>query len=171
MENNYLSITDPTSEQFIALLQQAIRLRYKLYLPEHVSRCKQHVIDSLQINKTGGAEDYRFIMRIFVFLTSREKPPTMGEISLELNTPLSTATRIIDWLVQSDIIERVSDPDDRRIVRISMSNTGHEFYQTFLDYNKKRIEQLMSHFSTDEQVQFLKTTGKLLDLLLSDETN
>ena len=171
MENDYLSITDPTSDQFIALLQQVIRLRYKLYLPEHVGRCKQHVIDSLQKNKTGSAEDYRFIMRIIVFLTSREKPPTMGEISLELNTPLSTATRIIDWLVQSDIIERVSDPDDRRIVRISISKTGHEFYQTFLDYNKKRIEQLMSHFSTDEQVQFLKTTGKLLDLLLSDETN
>jgi DNA-binding MarR family transcriptional regulator len=171
MENNSQDLTNPSSDQFIELLQRVIRLRHQLILPEHISQYKQQFIESMQKGKMGSPEDHRVIMRIFVFLASREKPPTMGEISTELNTPLSTATRIIDWLVHSQIVERVSDPDDRRMVRICMSETGREFYQSFLDYNKKRIEKIMCHFSTDEQIQFLKLSSKLLDLLMSHEVN
>jgi DNA-binding MarR family transcriptional regulator len=171
MENKEQEPVNPISDQFVELMQRVIRLRYTLILPEHVNQFKQKFIESLQKGKMGSPEDHRVIMRIFVFLASREKPPTMGEISSELNTPLSTATRIIDWLVHGQIVERISDPDDRRVVRICMSETGREFYLSFLDHHKKRIERIMCHFSADEQVQFLKLSSKLLDLLAAGETD
>jgi DNA-binding MarR family transcriptional regulator len=50
-----------------------------------------------------------------------------------------------------------------------MSEKGKECYQIFLDSSRKRIGQLMGHFSPEEQVQYLKITTKLLDLLMSDD--
>jgi len=170
MENDEV-LAQPTSEQFIELVQQFFRVRYKLVQPEYVAQFKLQVIENIENNKMMNSEDIRFIMRIFMFLANSSKPPTMGEISSELNTPLSSATRIIDWLVHIHIVERISDPDDRRVVRICMSEKGSQCYETFLDSNKKRIERLMDHFSTEEQAQFLKLSGKLLNLIISEQEN
>lgn len=169
MENDYETLSQPTSDQFIDLIQQFFRLRYKLVQPESIARFKQQMIENLHDNKMVNREDIHFIMRIFMFLANSKKPPTMGELSSELNTPLSSATRIIDWLVHIKVVERISDPDDRRIVRICMSEKGGECYQKFLEINKIKIEKLMTHFSIDEQIQFIKITSKLLGLLTSGE--
>jgi DNA-binding MarR family transcriptional regulator len=168
-ENSYGDLSNPTPDQFNELMQKFFRLRYKLVLPEYAAQFKQQIIEDLKESKMVSREDIHFIMRIFMFLANSKKPPTMGEISSELNTPLSTATRIIDWLVHIHIVERISDPDDRRVVRICMSEKGNECYQIFLDSNKKRIERLMSHFTTDEQIQFINISSKLLDLLITDQ--
>jgi DNA-binding MarR family transcriptional regulator len=76
----------------------------------------------------------------------------MGELSSELKIPVSTATRLADWLVQSDIIERFSDPDDRRIVRVRLTEAGHRVYRIYADFNQKRIEKIFT-FSDEEKSQ------------------
>lgn len=171
MEINSDSSTAPTPRQFMDLLQRFIRLRPNLILPDHVVRFKQQVIESLKDSKMGGVEDYHFIIHIFILLAYRQTPPTMGELSADLNTPFSTATRIVDWLVQGHFVERFSDHADRRIVRVRMTETGQQFYQTFLDDNEQRVAQLLKNFSSDEKLQLLQLMNKLLDSLLADMGN
>jgi DNA-binding MarR family transcriptional regulator len=157
----------PTTENFVELLQKFIHLRPKLILPDRVVRFKQQISESFKNSKTGGPDDFHFIFHIFIILAQRDSPPTMGELSADLNTPFSTATRIVDGLVQSHFVERFSDPDDRRIVRVQMTSNGREFYQTFLDYNQDRIEHLLNNFSTEEKCQLYHLMSKLLDSLES----
>ena len=171
MEKTDNSYAYPTPEQFIELMKGFVLLRYKLFIPEHTNQFKQQAIENLLKNKLSNADDYHIITRIFMFLANREKPPTMGEISTELNTPLSTATRIIDWLVQTKIVERVSDPDDRRVVRIGIAEKGWELNHLIMDYYKKKIEELMTHFSAEEQTQLIHLSSKLLDLLIPETGN
>ncbi|MBA7481769.1 hypothetical protein ES707_17245 [subsurface metagenome] len=40
---------------------------------------------------------------------------TMGELSNALSVPLSTTTRIVDWLVDNGYAQRLPDQEDRRI--------------------------------------------------------
>ncbi len=82
---------------------------------------------------------------------------------------LSSATRIVDWLVNASCVERVDDPHDRRVVRVRMTEKGQQLYERGLDFNKQRIAQLLGNFTLDEQAQLLRLMTKLLDSLLRAE--
>jgi len=170
METTTQSPATPTASQFVDLLQCFIRLRPNLILPEHIARYKQQVIEGLKNSKMGGADDYHFIIHIIVLLAQRETAPTMGELSTDLNIPFSTATRLMDWLVQSNFLVRFSDPDDRRIVRIKMTEQGNQFYKTFLELSMTRVEKLLSDFSEDEKSQLFYLMGKLMNSMTNSKT-
>jgi DNA-binding MarR family transcriptional regulator len=93
----------------------------------------------------------------------------MSELSAELDVPLSTATRIVDWLVHGDLVERFNDPNDRRIVRVGTSKGGRELYEMGMTYNKQRITRLLKDFTAEEQTQLLTLTKKLFDSLLKEK--
>ena len=116
----------------------------------------------------GSPEDRSFFFRIMILLAQSSNPLTMSELSTELNVPMSTATRIVDWLVRGDLVTRVNDPNDRRVVRVGMSKSGRELYETGMAYNKQRIEKLLKNFSSDEQAQLLMLMNKLFDSLASE---
>jgi DNA-binding MarR family transcriptional regulator len=159
--------TDKIADQFFGLVQRFIHLRPKLVVPEHVARFKQQ----MQNLKLGGAtnqEDRAFIFRIFIILERNVTSPTMGELSMELGIPLSSATRIVDGLVSANFIERTNDPNDRRVVRVQMTKTGRELYQTAMDFNKQRISHMLSKFTAEEQIQLLYLMNKLFDSLTAE---
>ena len=162
--------SEKTAEQFIELMHRFITLRPKWILPEHVIQFKKRMEGlKSKIEKSGGGpEDRSFLFRILILLAKSATPLTMSELSTELNVPMSTATRIVDWLVHDDIVERTNDTNDRRIVRVGMSKSGRELYETGVEFNKQRIARLLKDFSTDEQTQLLVLINKLFDSLASE---
>ena len=163
MEENTV-VTDQIAEKFLELFQRAISIRLNLNPPEHTVSFKQH----LERFNPGAGDlqmDFMLLFRVFTILEHRKTPPTMGEVSADLNIPLSSATRTVDWLVSANIVERVSDPDDRRVVRVQLTETGHQLYRTEMEYRKTQVQRLMAHFSQEEQEQLLHLLRKALDLL------
>lgn len=49
---------------------------------------------------------------------------TMGNLSRHISVPYSTATRMVDWMVDSGYAQRAPDPEDRRIVRVALTAEG-----------------------------------------------
>ncbi len=49
---------------------------------------------------------------------------TMGELASRLGIGVSAATGLVDRLVERGVLERESDPADRRVVRVRMSPAG-----------------------------------------------
>jgi DNA-binding MarR family transcriptional regulator len=159
--------TEQTAEQFMGLLQRYICLRPKLILPEHIVQLKKKME---AFRSSGyGSEDHGFVFRILILLSQSVEPLTMSELSSELNVPMSTATRIVDGLVRSGMAERVNDSNDRRVVRVGMSQNGRELYETGMAYNKQRIAKLLKNFTAEEQAQLLKLMNKLFDALLDEK--
>ena len=99
--------TELVAGQFIDLLQNFIRLHPNLVMPEHVVRFKQQME---KLRGSGNSEDHTFLMRVFIILAQSENPLSMGELSAALKIPLSSATRIVDWLVRGKFLERTYDP-------------------------------------------------------------
>jgi DNA-binding MarR family transcriptional regulator len=158
---------DQTSDQIFELIQRFIHLRPKLVVPEHIARFKQQM-QSLKLGSTTNQEDRAFVFRIFIILERSTVPLTMGELSAELEIPLSSATRIVDGLVNANLIERVQDTHDRRVVRVQMTKTGQEIYRTAIDFNKQRISRMLSKFTPEEQTQLLYLMNKLFDSLIAE---
>jgi DNA-binding MarR family transcriptional regulator len=159
--------TEKTAEQFMDLIQRYMSLRPRLIPPKDVLRFKE-MMKSFKGSdyKTG---DHEFVFRILMLLSNNPDPLTMSELSTELNVPLSTATRIVDELVKRDMVERVPDSRDRRVVRVKMSENGRKLYETGTAYTKQRITRLLKDFSAQEQTQLMSLMNKLLDALLDEK--
>ena len=89
--------------QFIELLQCFIRLQPNWVMPEHIVRFKQQME---KLRGSGNSEEHTFLLRVFMILAHSKTPLTMGELSAALKVPLSSATRIVDWLVRGNFLER-----------------------------------------------------------------
>jgi DNA-binding MarR family transcriptional regulator len=157
--------TERTAEQFVELFHRYMNLHIKLELPEDVALFRKKMAT---LRGAGHIfEDKAFLYRIFILLSQNEEPLTMGRLSSELDVPLSTTTRIVDGLVQADMVERFNDPSDRRVVRVGMSKNGRELLEAGMAYNKQRIAKLLNVFTADEQEQLLKLMNKLFDAVIN----
>jgi len=87
---------------------------------------------------------------------------TMGEFSNALSVPLSTATRIADWLVDNGYLQRLPDSDDRRVVRISLTNTGKELFEAIDRYIRQRMQQILSSLTAEERTVLLTLVSKVV---------
>jgi DNA-binding MarR family transcriptional regulator len=159
--------TEATAEQFMNLIQRYMALRPRLIPPKDVLQFKETMKSFKGSDYKAG--DHEFVFRILILLSKNEEPLTMSELSSDLNVPMSTATRIVDGLVQGGMVERVNDPNDRRVVRVGMSKNGRELYETGMAYSKQRITKLLENFSAEEQSQLVRLMNKLFDALINEK--
>jgi DNA-binding MarR family transcriptional regulator len=162
-----MSTEENTAEQFMDLIQRYMTLRPRLIPPKDVLQFKEMIKSFKGTDYKAG--DHEFVFRILMLLSENQNPLTMSELSSELNVPMSTATRIVDGLVQSRMVERVNDPKDRRVVRVGMSKNGRKLHETGRAYSKQRIANLLKDFSAEEQTQLMSLMNKLLDALLNEK--
>ena len=87
---------------------------------------------------------------------------TMGEFSSALSVPLSTATRIADWLVDHGYIQRIPDTDDRRVVRVALTDTGKELFKAIDRYIRQRMQQILSSLTAEERTILLTLVSKVV---------
>jgi DNA-binding MarR family transcriptional regulator len=71
---------------------------------------------------------------------------TMGELASRLGISVSAATGLVDRLVDRGVLERESDPTDRRVVRVRMSpagmRAGQEWYTAQILYMGEALRVL-----------------------------
>jgi DNA-binding MarR family transcriptional regulator len=163
MEENIHTI-EKTAAEILEIFQRAISIRINLTPSEHVLKFKRR-LEYFNPEAGDSQLDFMLLFHVFTILEHRKTPPTMGEMSTELNIPLSSATRNVDWLVSNNIVERIDDPDDRRVVRVRLTETGHQLYQTEMAYRETQIQRLIAHFSSEEQGQLLHLLRKMLEQL------
>ena len=72
-------------------------------------------------------------------LLERQGPSRMGVIAGHLETGLSAATTLIDRLVEKDLVQRVSDPTDRRVVICELTEMGRSAMEGFLSVARERV--------------------------------
>lgn len=69
---------------------------------------------------------------------------TMNALSEWMSLATSTMTRIVDNLVRDGYLERTQDPQDRRVVRVSLTEKGGQLYQAIKEiyhgYHRKIVE-------------------------------
>jgi DNA-binding MarR family transcriptional regulator len=69
----------------------------------------------------------------------RDKEYTMSELSNNAHLPLPNMTSIINRLLDKGIVERRRDENDRRVVRVQLTDSGKGM---LLKYMKKRGQEL-----------------------------
>jgi len=95
-------------------------------------------------------------------MLSRKPNLTMGELSDALSVPFSTATRVANWFVDNGYAERLSDPDDRRIVRLALTDSGRRLRAAVDRLVLIHIQSILSALTPEEQVILLTLCRKVV---------
>ena len=87
-------------------------------------------------------------------------PKIMSEAAEFLNIPMSTATSVVDKLVEKNYVERFHSPEDRRIIRIRLNKNGQAIYDLLQEKLFHFGTAVLSNFSEKDQEQFIKFLSK-----------
>ncbi len=142
-----------------------VRNRLRVGLPENLVLLKERLFHASQGDRAESINDFDLFYNIGRAFERHQTPMTMGELSRELEVPFSTATRIVDWLVNNGYGERLADPQDRRIVRVALTASGRNIYREIDEFIIERIERLMSRFTPQECEIFLGLLDKIVTAL------
>ena len=155
----------PASPEILKLLQRIVRMRsrFKVVAPENFAALKKQIHESKPSGKEAGIEDAGLFYNAGSVFFRYEGPISMGELSRDLEVPLSTATRTMDWLVNNGYAQRLPDPKDRRIVRVELTGKGKETFQTIRTFMLGRVEQALSPLNQAERKTFISLLNKVLD--------
>jgi DNA-binding MarR family transcriptional regulator len=125
----------------------------------------QENVDGIRLGRESHPNaNYELFYRVSNTIDQRGNP-TMGELSSALSVPLSTATRIADWMVDNGYIERLPDPEDRRIVRVTLTSTGQELHKTMEHYIRQRVQQILSTLTPEERATLITLISKVVSAL------
>lgn len=85
----------------------------------------------------------------------------MGEISQLLMVTSGNITGITDQLEKEGFVERVTDPNDRRVWKVHLTQAGHIAFQDMAGLHEAWINDLIGGLTPDEQQQFYDLLQKL----------
>jgi len=100
----------------------------------------------------------------------RKPNSTMGELSQALSVPLYTATRLVDSLVENGLADRLSDPDDRRIVRVTLTDSGRRLYEAMQGHLVQNFQRILACLTPEEQDILIALFHKVASSLNASES-
>ena len=98
-------------------------------------------------------------------LLEEEGPLRMGNIANYLGRALSATTTVMDRLVEKGLVDRVSDPRDRRVVICRLTESGEQEIDRFWRIGQERLDGLADRMD-DAQ---LETVVKALEAIRQAE--
>ncbi len=86
---------------------------------------------------------------------------TIGELSNYIHLACSTTTDLVDRMEKNELVERVRDPKDRRVVRIHVLNKGKQIIHEVIEKRQNYLEDVLK----DVPVEDVETLNRLLQVL------
>ncbi|MEK4178252.1 MarR family transcriptional regulator [Aeribacillus sp. FSL K6-1121] len=86
---------------------------------------------------------------------------TIGELSNKMYLACSTITDLIDRMEKNNLVKRVKDEKDRRLVRIQLLENGQRVIEAALAKRQENLREVLKNFSDQEIVQLEKLLAKL----------
>lgn len=86
---------------------------------------------------------------------------TIGELSGKMYLACSTTTDLIDRMQKNELVERVKDPADRRVVRIHLLPGGERIIQEVITKRQEYLRDMFESFTDEEIAIFEKSLMKL----------
>lgn len=88
---------------------------------------------------------------------------TIGELSSKLYLAYSTTTDLVDRMERNDLVERVRDSNDRRVVRLHMKAKGRDMIEKVLVARRGHLAQALVHVPADDMQTLVSSLKQIVD--------
>ena len=75
-------------------------------------------------------------------LLERMGPVRMTDIAIYIGRALSATTTVVDRLVEKELVDRISDTNDRRLVMCELTETGQQVLERFWRIERDRLQMV-----------------------------
>lgn len=102
--------------------------------------------------------------RVLMFLFSRDHL-TINDLKRELGTAQSTASGMIDRLVQQGLVQKVKNPNDLRQTLLVLTPKARSLINQRMASMTEVYEKILSDFNEDEQVVLIDALERIFQVL------
>ncbi len=103
-------------------------------------------------------------IQVICYLGKQESSVSMmKEIADYMKLALSTMTGIIDKLINKNLVRRFRSEEDRRVVRVELTENGANIYKIKLEWDKHFCINMLRPLDEDEQDVFLSLMQKIIN--------
>ncbi|MBL1230854.1 MarR family transcriptional regulator [Enterococcus sp. BWB1-3] len=93
------------------------------------------------------------------------KRKTSSEVAKELSITVGTLTVAINNLVKKNYVERIRSEDDRRVVKLGLTQKGKLLYRVHQHFHREMVKNILSGMDQKEEQALLKALKNLHDFL------
>ncbi len=93
----------------------------------------------------------------------KDKNPPMKDVADYLSITPPSATSLIDNLINSGMITRKFDPEDRRVVKVEITKKGASFIGSHIEEVSRRMRKGLATLTAKEQDQLSKILTKITE--------
>lgn len=112
------------------------------------------------------------IPQLHALLVVRDNPSiTMGALCERLYLACSTATDLVDRLEKNGFLERTKDFNDRRVVRLQITDKGLDVINKVIEARRRYVSSILTSLTQKEKEQLVSSLGKLHSLMLNEVVN
>ncbi|MEC1177670.1 MarR family transcriptional regulator [Metasolibacillus meyeri] len=86
---------------------------------------------------------------------------TIGDLSTKMYLAFSTTTDLVDRMEKSQLVQRVRDEQDRRVVRIHLLPEGERIIQEVIEQRRHYLRNIMDDFDVEEATDLVRLLRKL----------
>lgn len=86
---------------------------------------------------------------------------TIGDLSTKMYLAFSTTTDLVDRMEKNELVQRVRDENDRRVVRIHLLPEGERIIQEVIVKRQNYLRDITNEFDNEEFEQLSKHLQKL----------
>jgi DNA-binding MarR family transcriptional regulator len=94
-----------------------------------------------------------------LFILEADGPLPMRGLAEAMDVSQASATGIVDRMEQRGLVERQRDDEDRRVVRVAITDEGLRLVAGMANERREHLVQMLGEFTDDELAAFL--TGAL----------
>ena len=86
---------------------------------------------------------------------------TIGDLSNKMYLAFSTTTDLVDRMEKNELVVRIREEQDRRVVRIKLLKEGERVIEEVIQKRQDYLKTVLGDFTTDEAEQFAALLEKL----------
>ncbi len=103
------------------------------------------------------------VAQLRVCIILQAGPRTLSAIGEELGISVSATTQIADRLERAGLVERVADPEDRRVKNLQLTAHGADLMRSRREVRVRRAEKALEHLSPEIRESILNAICTLLE--------
>jgi DNA-binding MarR family transcriptional regulator len=96
---------------------------------------------------------------------SDHKECTIGDFAEHLTLSKSSATQLIERLVNGNLIDRVDDIHDRRIIRLKLTAKGKKEFEELTKKKMEKMKKILSHVPQKDIKELIRIHKELIENL------
>ncbi len=115
----------------------------------------------LRVEFSGVAGNLSRLHFVILKILERRGPRPISEIGKRLFIPKPQMTALVDRLIEFDLVERIPDTEDRRVININLTSNGNRTLEECDKVIKESIRKKMATLTQEDLEEMVKCTASL----------